>query len=174
MNSTYDKEHMILTQIDANPDATQRDLSRHTGLSLGSVNLLLKKMAKEGLIKIESIPAHRVAYMLTPKGMAEKANKTVNYIKRHYNAINHTKEVMKTTFTQLLTQHPALYVLHTDDEIGALVVTAVEELNNPAIIVINDMESAQEPKVPLVHCLPNQPHSSLAYTNPTINLLEKL
>ena len=174
MNTQHDKEYLILNQIDANPDATQRDLSRHTGLSLGSVNLLLKKMAKEGLIKIENIPAHRVAYMLTPKGMVEKANKTVSYIKNHYQAINSTKEAMKTTIAQLLTQHPALYVLHTEDEIGALMATAVEELDNPAITLINNLTRAQRPEVPLVHCLPNQHPGSLNHPNPTINLLEKL
>lgn len=177
MNTQHDKEYLILTQIDANPEATQRDLSRHTGLSLGSVNLLLKKMAKEGLIKIESIPAHRVAYMLTPQGMVEKANKTVNYIKRHYNAINHTKETMKTILAQLLTQHPSLYILRTPDEVGNLVNTAVEEMppaQTAAITFIHTMEEAKGSHIPVVHCAPDETLAHMGYANPTINLLEKL
>ncbi|NDL68720.1 winged helix-turn-helix transcriptional regulator [Anaerotalea alkaliphila] len=177
MNKTYDNELLILSQIDANPDTTQRDLSRHTGLSLGSVNLLLKKMAKEGLIKIESIPAHRVAYMLTPRGMVEKANKTVNYIKRHYNAINQTKENIKTVMTTLLAEHPTLYILRTQDEVGNLVVTAVEEMPPAQAATINfihTMEEAKGSHIPVVHCVPDESLEHMGYANPTINLLEKL
>jgi len=177
MNTQHDKEYLILTQIDANPDSTQRDLSRHTGLSLGSVNLLLKKMAREGLIKIDAIPAHRVVYMLTPQGMVEKANKTVNYIKRHYNAINQTKETMKTILAQLLTQYPALYILRTHDEVGNLMITAVEEMTtetSKAITFIDTMEEVKDKHIPVVHCLPNESMQHLGYANPTINLLEKI
>ena len=176
MNYEYDKEYMILSQIDANPAATQRDISRHTGLSLGSVNLLLKKMAKEGLVKIESIPAHRVVYMLTPKGIVEKANKTVNYIRRHYNAINQTKETMKDILADLLSEYPAIYLLATNDEVGCLAVAAVEELDPSiarAIILINTLEEACDRERPIVHCAPNEKTKRHGYTNPTINLLEK-
>ncbi len=177
MNTQQDKEYLILTQIDANPDSTQRDLSRHTGLSLGSVNLLLKKMVREGLIKIDSIPAHRVAYMITPQGMVEKANKTVNYIKRHYNAINQTKETMKAILAELLTQHPTLYILRTPDEVGNLVITAVEEMlptQTAAINFIHTMEEATGIHIPVVHCAPDETLEHMGYANPTINLLEKL
>lgn len=177
MTTQHDKEYLILAQIDANPDTTQRDLSRHTGLSLGSVNLLLKKMANEGLVKVESIPAHRVAYMLTPRGMVEKANKTVNYIKRHYNAINQTKENIKTVITTLLADHPTLYILRTQDEVGNLVVTAVEEMpptQTTAINFIHTMEEATGSHIPVVHCVPDESLAHMGYANPTINLLEKL
>ena len=153
MSTSYDKEYMILSQIESNPDATQRDISRHTGLSLGSVNLLLKKMAKEGLIKIETIPAHRVAYMLTPKGMVEKANKTVSYIKRHYNAITQTKEQLKSIICNLIMEHKALYMLHTPDELGSLIIAAIEELHpqqRGSITFICSVEEVTCAEVPVV------------------------
>ncbi|SMP56662.1 winged helix-turn-helix transcriptional regulator [Anoxynatronum buryatiense] len=177
MNISYDKEYLILSQIESNPDATQRDISRHTGLSLGSVNLLLKKMTKEGLIKIESIPAHRVAYMLTPKGMVEKANKTVSYIKRHYNAITQTKEHIKNTFANLLKDHSALYIFYTNDEVGSLIITAIDELSlqqRAAITLIQTMEEAINPQTPVIKYYPSNTEGSMNYANPIINLLDKL
>ena len=88
----HDKNYLLLSEIDANCDISQRELSDKTGVSLGSVNLLIKKMIREGLIKMEMINANRVIYMLTPNGMAEKAEKTVRYIRHHYNAIQEAKE----------------------------------------------------------------------------------
>lgn len=172
-----DKEHMILNQIDANPNASQRDISQQTGLSLGSVNLLLKKMAKEGLIKIESIPAHRVAYMLTPKGMMEKTNKTITYIKRHYNAITQTKETIKTVFQELTQEHPHLYLLNTGDEVSNLAHTALEEmgpLGTNVITSISKVEEATNPHIPIIHCQPDPKLEHLGYTNPVVSLMEKL
>ena len=177
MSVSNDKELLILTQLDANPEATQRDISSQTGLSLGSVNLLLKKMIKEGLVKIESVPAHRVAYMLTPKGMMEKVNKTVNYIKRHYNAIDHTKETMKSVLQDLTENHSQLYLLNTGDEVSRLMVTALEEMGSStamAITTISKAEEAKEPNIPIIHCLPDQDLENMSYSNPIINLLEKL
>ena len=170
----YDKEYLILNQIDANPEATQRELSRHTGLSLGSVNLLLKKMVREGLIKMETIPAHRVAYMLTPKGMVEKANKTVTYIKRHYHAIHQTKEAMKATINNILQEHQQVYVFQTDDEISRLVVTALDEMDATSVILINSLAEVSSSHIPILHCSVDETLETISMANPTIRLLEKL
>jgi len=88
----YDKDFLLLNTIDSNSHISQRDISHRTGLSLGTVNLLLQKMIRDGLVKMETIPANRVIYVLTPQGMAEKAEKTVRYLRLHYQAIFNTKE----------------------------------------------------------------------------------
>lgn len=74
-------------------------------------------MIKEGLIKMESIPANRVAYMLTPKGMMEKANKTYKYIKHHYRAIEETKTKIKKTIIQLLDERGRIQLFDEDKKI---------------------------------------------------------
>lgn len=129
MNSMlYDKEYMILDQIDRTPEVSQRDLSSYTGLSLGSVNILLKKMAKEGLLKIESIPAHRVMYMLTPKGMLEKANKTMSYMKLHYKAIEETKQSI-AGFIGRNMEECGVQVFTEDNEMETLLKQAIHQLS---------------------------------------------
>ncbi|SNS43747.1 Winged helix-turn-helix DNA-binding [Anaerovirgula multivorans] len=126
-----DKEYIILEKINENQNISQRQLAQKTGLSLGSINILLKKMIKEGLIKVENIPANRVAYMLTPKGMVEKANKTYTYIKHHYTVIHETKEKIKNVlYNQLeeLQDEEKLYIVFKDDEISQLTKTSITEL----------------------------------------------
>lgn len=79
-----EKEHQILTYLQSAEEITQRQIASGTGLSLGSVNMLLKKLVKKGLIKIERLNARSLRYILTPKGLSEKAHLTLKYIKSSY------------------------------------------------------------------------------------------
>jgi len=59
-------EYRVLNHLQENEITTQRKISSNTGLSLGAVNLLLKKMVRKGLIKVEKLNARTVRYILTP------------------------------------------------------------------------------------------------------------
>ncbi len=48
-------EYQVLNHLQDNELTTQRNISQRTGLSLGAVNILLKKMARKGLIKIAKL-----------------------------------------------------------------------------------------------------------------------
>lgn len=122
-----DKDYIILNEIEAQQDVSQRELSRKTGLSLGSVNLLLQKMIREGLIKMETIPANRVIYMLTPKGIAEKAAKTVRYVKHHYNAIQNTQEAIWRKLDQYEGKFVQIFICLPGSELDDLIVKVVED-----------------------------------------------
>lgn len=82
------KELAILNYIEQNADATQRELSHEVGMSLGAINLLLKKLIKKGLVKVEKLQPNSVKYFLTPAGIANKVERTYNYIVRTYNEID--------------------------------------------------------------------------------------
>jgi len=81
-------ELQVLNNIEKNQKATQRDIARNTGLSLGNVNILIKRLVKKGLLKIEKLNARSIRYILTPEGIREKAKLTYEYIKISYNYIN--------------------------------------------------------------------------------------
>ena len=77
----------ILRSVEAKDTITQRELAKKTGLSLGSVNVLIKRLIHKGLVKIEHINAKNMRYILTPKGLMEKARLTYKYIVVSYNHI---------------------------------------------------------------------------------------
>ena len=58
-----DVEVLILEELEKNPDVTQRDLSEKTGLSLGMVNMLLKKFVKKGFVKLERLNSRSFRYI---------------------------------------------------------------------------------------------------------------
>jgi len=83
-----ENEYLILNSIEKNENATQRDIARSTGMSLGSVNVLIKRLMKKGLLKIERLNPRTIRYILTPQGLKEKAERTYRYILSSYNQIN--------------------------------------------------------------------------------------
>ena len=78
----------ILRSVDEENRITQRELAKRTGLSLGAVNVLIKRLIHKGLIKIEHINSRTIKYILTPKGLMEKARLTYQYIVQSYNYIS--------------------------------------------------------------------------------------
>ena len=79
-----DNEMMILEIIEKKANATQREISKSSGMSLGTVNILLKRFVKKGFVKLEKINSNTFKYILTPKGFNEKSKKTLEYIKIYY------------------------------------------------------------------------------------------
>lgn len=75
----------LLRKIELNPYLTQRELSKQMGVSLGKVNYCLKKLTEKGLIKLKNFSRNpnkiRYAYLLTPKGIEQKAILTVSFLK---------------------------------------------------------------------------------------------
>jgi len=76
----------ILKQIQDNPSITQRELSQKTGLSLGKTNYCLRALIDKGLVKSKNFKNSKnktaYSYMLTPKGIEEKAKVTYRFLKQ--------------------------------------------------------------------------------------------
>ena len=76
----------LLRRLEINPEYTQRELSQEMGVSLGKVNYCMKKLTEKGLIKITNFKQNPnkmgYAYLLTPRGIDEKAKLTISFLKR--------------------------------------------------------------------------------------------
>ncbi|MGQ0671784.1 MAG: winged helix-turn-helix transcriptional regulator [Hyphomicrobium sp.] len=70
----------VLAAIEADSAISQRALSSELGVALGLANAYLKRCVRKGLIKIHQVPRRRYTYYLTPKGFAEKARLTGEYL----------------------------------------------------------------------------------------------
>ena len=72
--------------LEVNPQVTQRELADQLGVSLGAVNYCLNALVEKGLVKIENFKASeskwRYIYVLTPKGVAERAALTGRFLAR--------------------------------------------------------------------------------------------
>lgn len=83
-----ENEFQILNSIERNGNITQRDIAKNTGMSLGNVNVLIKRLVKKGFLKIEKFNPKTIRYILTPDGLKLKAELTYSYVKISYKYIN--------------------------------------------------------------------------------------
>tara|TARA_B110000438_G_C15635820_1_gene573020 strand:+ start:343 stop:663 length:321 start_codon:yes stop_codon:yes gene_type:complete len=81
-----DTEYTILKVLKDNPSMTQRQLSKELGLSLGKTNYVLHALMDKGLMKLSNLKRSDkkvgYLYLLTPKGIEEKAILAQNFLKR--------------------------------------------------------------------------------------------
>jgi len=77
-------EFYVLRELSQNNNLTQRELSKRLGLSLGSINFVLKALMKKGYIKMQSFKDSdnkaKYIYVLTPKWLYDKAILTKEFI----------------------------------------------------------------------------------------------
>ena len=75
-----------LKLLEKNPELTQRELAVELGLSLGKTHYVLKSLVDIGLVKVANFQRSDnkwgYAYLLTPRGIAEKAAITVRFLAR--------------------------------------------------------------------------------------------
>lgn len=76
----------ILRILQEAPDISQRDLARELGVSLGKVNYCLQALIQKGLVKANNFKNSNnkkaYLYLLTRKGIAEKARATARFLER--------------------------------------------------------------------------------------------
>ena len=76
----------ILRKLQKRPEASQRQLAKELGFSLGKLNYCLRALQEKGHIKIKSFKKNpkkiNYLYILTPQGLAEKTKLTINFMKR--------------------------------------------------------------------------------------------
>jgi EPS-associated MarR family transcriptional regulator len=77
--------YKILKRLEADPEISQRELAGELGISLGRVNFCVQALIEKGLIKAKNFRNSKnkkgYAYLLTPKGIEEKAKITVQFLK---------------------------------------------------------------------------------------------
>ena len=69
---TY-RSFLLLTELSGDEQLSQRDLAKRLGIALGLVNSYLKNLVSKGFVRVNNFPKNRYAYLLTPKGFAEKS-----------------------------------------------------------------------------------------------------
>jgi MarR family transcriptional regulator, temperature-dependent positive regulator of motility len=88
--------------IEANPEMSQRDVARESGISLGKVNYCLQALIRKGWIKAANFKnsQNKAAYMylLTQRGLKQKARLTLHFLQVktcEYERLRAEIEVMK-------------------------------------------------------------------------------
>ena len=79
-------EYRALKILEQQPDLTQRELAEQLGVSLGKTHYLVKSLIDVGWVKLDNFQRSDnkwgYAYLLTPRGIVEKAAITARFLVR--------------------------------------------------------------------------------------------
>ena len=100
MKDNLEKDQFdLLRKIHKSPRSSQRLLANDLGFSLGKLNYCLKALQQKGLIKMKNFEKNpnklNYIYVLTPKGISEKAKLTINFMKRKMKEYDELKKEME-------------------------------------------------------------------------------
>jgi len=87
--------YRLLKVLEENPDITQRELAVRLGISLGKANYCLRALMGRGWVKMANFRRNPnkmgYVYLLTPRGIDEKARFAVRFLRHKLNEFDALK-----------------------------------------------------------------------------------
>ena len=131
----------LLEEIDKDSTLSQRDLAKAMNISLGSVNLFIKRLVKKGYFKIATIPKNRAKYILTPKGLAEKTRLTYEFIQYSFEFYRKAKQRLQVLLKALEEQNVKRVVLYGANDLAEITFISLQEIPIDIVAVVDDTKA---------------------------------
>ena len=123
------RDLQLLNEVEQSAHVTQRSLAKKLDVALGLTNLYLKRLARKGYIKITTIPRHRIKYLLTPSGMAEKSRLTYLYMQYSLSYYRDMRQRLKVVLTELASAGAKRIVICGTGELAELAYISLREMD---------------------------------------------
>lgn len=121
MTTLNDKELRVLDLVGRNSSISQRELARATGISLGLINILLKKFLNVGYVKVSRLNKKKLEYVLTPKGFLAVTRKTYQYATRTIQNYRQLQTQLTALLSELQQSGYRYFSIHGDGEIREMI-----------------------------------------------------
>lgn len=137
-NDDSNRTLRLLELIHQNGMLTQRELSRRMDIALGLVNLSLKRLIREELIKVKRLSARRVRYLLTPQGMSTKGKLSARYLTDSFAMYRNTRKAFLAFLSGLREQGLKRVVLVGTGPIAEAAFLTLQELKLKLVAVVGE------------------------------------
>jgi len=166
-DSLNEREFELINIIGAELGANQRDLSKKLDISLGMTNLLVRRLAAKGYIRIRQLNKKKTEYILTPKGFTEKYHKSVHYTLKTIRSIGLIREQLDIIIQRLYEQGERIFYIFGNSDLAELVEMSLRQqkwigvkfsrvdhvIEHPEGIVFICREQLDTPQYPEIRCV---------------------
>ena len=90
----------VLEAVQQDSRLTQRGLASKLGIALGLANIYLKRMIHKGYIKCVNVQPNRISYLITPRGIAEKARLTYEFMDYSLHLYGEVRQHLRTALRE--------------------------------------------------------------------------
>jgi len=138
MNLQGQRDLLLLTEVERDSAVTQRSLATKLGVALGLTNLYLKRLARKGYIKITTIPSHRVRYLLTPQGFAEKSRLTYLYMEYSLSHYREMRARLREALSHAAKNGTKRVVIYGIGELAEMAYLSLREMHMTLVGFVDD------------------------------------
>ena len=90
-----ERELEVLKNIQQNSCVRQRDLAKIVGVSLGMINVIMKRLVKKGWLSIKKINNRNIKYAVSTQGLDAIMRRSYHYFKRTIkNVVDYKDSIM--------------------------------------------------------------------------------
>jgi len=90
----------LLEAVEEDSRITQRSLATKLGIALGLTNIYLKRLVRKGYIKCVNVQSNRITYLITPRGIAEKARLTYEFMDYSLHLFGEVRQHLRTALQE--------------------------------------------------------------------------
>ncbi|HJO39501.1 MAG TPA: winged helix-turn-helix transcriptional regulator [Vicinamibacterales bacterium] len=128
----------VLEAVAENQRITQRGLANQLGIALGLANLYLKRLVRKGYIKCINVRPNRIRYLLTPKGVSEKARLTCEYMEHSLSLYRGVRQYLSIVLQPYVEAGPKAIALYGVGEAAELAYLSLKELGLEPAAIFSD------------------------------------
>ena len=147
MNDKQDQEafrtFQLMNEIESGDAISQRELANRLGIAVGLVNSYLKNLAAKGWIRIKNYPRNRYAYLLTPKGIAEKSRLAYQHLSYFNNLYLVVRQDYHLLFQKLKSQGNMEVMFCGVDEVAEIAYLSMQEVGLRLAAVLDPEKAGQ-------------------------------
>lgn len=120
-NNLDEREFELINIIGPSITVNQRDLSRQMNISLGMINMLIRRLVTKGYLRTQQLNKRKVQYILTPQGIAEKMQKSVKYTLKTINSITAIRKAVEQIIQQFISAGETSFYIFGRSDFAQLV-----------------------------------------------------
>src|SRR5665647_2826119 len=95
------RNFLVMSELEKGEPISQREIASRLGIALGLVNSYLKTLVAKGFVTVKGYPRNRYAYLLTPKGFAEKSQLAYRHLNNFHKLYRVTRQDSLALFCSL-------------------------------------------------------------------------
>ncbi len=139
-------ELLLMEALENEPETSQADLAAQVGVAVGTVNWYIKRWTAKGYLKVKRIGRWRWRYLLTPQGMAEKADLANRYFQASMRIYRQTRAEAKRLLGDVRAAGYDSVIIRGDGDIAEIVeLTAME-------MALSLVDNEDNTEIPIIRC----------------------
>jgi predicted transcriptional regulator len=123
----------VLGIISESSGLSQREVARKAGISVGLVNLMVKRLVQTGYLKVTNFNSRKAEYFLTPKGFSEITSRSYKYLAKTVRTYQQFCERGKDMIEKLIGKGHREFIVLGNGEIADLILFTLKDMKDSSL-----------------------------------------